>query len=159
MSELPEAEAEARRAERRRLIANNKAWDSAETVRRTWLESLIARKTLPKDAGAFIAVTMTTHRTELTGDQLRLAPKLLRVKYDALPALAESNPARAGHITLAVVLSAREHATNRESWRSPNPSNKNYLLQLESWGYALSNVERIAAGYTDETTDNGPAKN
>jgi ParB family chromosome partitioning protein len=38
-----------RKDERKILIANNKAWASAETVRRTWLTEFLGRKTLPKD--------------------------------------------------------------------------------------------------------------
>src|SRR3546814_12179243 len=40
-----EAEAEERREERLRVIAYNKAWASAETVRREWLAGFVARKT------------------------------------------------------------------------------------------------------------------
>src|SRR3546814_7483486 len=43
-----EAEAEERREERRRVIAYNKAWASAETVRREWLAGFVARKTAPR---------------------------------------------------------------------------------------------------------------
>jgi ParB family chromosome partitioning protein len=46
---------EEEKQERRRVIANNKAWDSATTVRRQWLASLLTRKTPPKDAHQFLA--------------------------------------------------------------------------------------------------------
>ncbi|WP_344017093.1 hypothetical protein [Pseudonocardia xinjiangensis] len=50
---------EAEKAERRRVIANNKDWDSATTVRRDWLRTtFLARKTAPKDAVRFIAATL-----------------------------------------------------------------------------------------------------
>jgi ParB family chromosome partitioning protein len=49
---------EAEKAERRRVIANNKDWDSATTVRRDWLTGFLARKSAPKDAGRYIAATL-----------------------------------------------------------------------------------------------------
>jgi len=42
---------EAEKAERREVVANNKAWKSAETVRRDWLRTLATRKTAPTGAG------------------------------------------------------------------------------------------------------------
>lgn len=50
-----EADREAARAERRDVIASNKAWVSAATIRRAWLRSFVARKTAPKGAALFIA--------------------------------------------------------------------------------------------------------
>lgn len=35
-------------AERKALIANNKAWTAAETVRREWLATFLSRKTPPR---------------------------------------------------------------------------------------------------------------
>ena len=53
------------KAERKTLIANNKAWASAEVVRREWLTELLTRKTLPKDASTVIAHGLTTHRRDV----------------------------------------------------------------------------------------------
>ncbi|MDP3209003.1 MAG: ParB N-terminal domain-containing protein, partial [Rhodoglobus sp.] len=53
------------KTERKELIANNKAWASAEVVRREWLTGFIGRKTLPKDASQFVAVALTAHRTTI----------------------------------------------------------------------------------------------
>ncbi|GAA1961889.1 ParB/RepB/Spo0J family partition protein [Microbacterium deminutum] len=55
--------------ERRTLIANNKAWASAETVRREWLATFLSRKTLPKDAAAWVAHALTYHRHDRLSDQ------------------------------------------------------------------------------------------
>jgi ParB family chromosome partitioning protein len=54
---------EEQKAERKTLIANNKAWDWAETVRREWLGEFLTRKTLPKDAPQFIARGLTLHHS------------------------------------------------------------------------------------------------
>ena len=53
------------KAERKVLIANNKAWASAEVVRREWLVEFLSRKTLPKDAAQFIAQGLTMHRGDV----------------------------------------------------------------------------------------------
>jgi ParB family chromosome partitioning protein len=46
--------AERARAERQRVIANNKAWRSAETVRRAWLAQMAARKAPPPGGLRFL---------------------------------------------------------------------------------------------------------
>ncbi|MBD8104744.1 ParB/RepB/Spo0J family partition protein [Plantibacter sp. CFBP 8775] len=153
LSELPDDEAEARRAERRTLIANNKAWDSAETTRRTWLSEFINRKTLPKDADTFAALTFTQHAFLVSSDNRSIADEITGVSYPyGLQKLVEATPTKAAHVTLAVAISAREHHTSRDSWRTTNAADIDYLLQLERWGYTLSPVERIAAGYIETVT-------
>ena len=71
------------KAERRTLIANNKAWASAEVVRREWLTTLLSRKTLPKDAAVVIAKGLTIHRQAIstaTRDGNELAHQLLGIE-------------------------------------------------------------------------------
>src|SRR3954466_3091866 len=57
---MSEAEREPARAERRDVIESNKAWASAETVRRDWLRAYLIRKTAPKGTAAFIATALAT---------------------------------------------------------------------------------------------------
>jgi ParB family chromosome partitioning protein len=164
-----EAEAEAKRAARRRVIANNKAWDAAEPVRIDFLTTFLTRKKLPTDAAPFVAVTLTRHSYEVTGDNSGQAWSLLgHTGYagrEALAKMVEATPTKAGHVNLAVALSARENTTGRDSWRNPDERTKAYLLQLEKWGHHLTDVERIAAGYPeaveapdeDEATDGAAA--
>ncbi len=151
---VSEEEAEARKADRRRLIANNKAWDAAEPVRRAWITTLLTRKALPKDAHPFTALTLTRHAFEVANDHGTHTAAFLGLPehsgWDAIAQTVEKNPARAAHVSLAVALSAREARTSRESWRTPDPGTAAYLTRLEAWGYRLSAVERIAAGHTDE---------
>jgi len=153
---------EEQKAERKTLIANNKAWDSAETVRREWLGEFLTRKTLPKDAPQFIARGLTLHHSTVgTGLQQTnsLAHKLMGVEQssyyspDALGAIVEKTPTKALHVALAVVLGGIEESTNRWSWRSPSAHTAAYLNQIEAWGYTLSDVERIAAGKKDTPTE------
>lgn len=151
------------KAERRTLIANNKAWLSAEVVRREWLTGFLSRKTLPKDAAQFVAVALTTHRRRIAGaltEANGLAGTFLglpeRESYFApspLDALAESQPGKAGHVTLAVVLASIESTTSKTTWQHPDESVRSYFAQIAAWGYPLSEVEQIVAG-----TDNGPGE-
>jgi len=145
------------KAERRTLIANNKAWASAETVRREWLTTLLTRKTLPKDAAVVIARGLTVHRqavSSATRDGNELAHQLLGLELsshfeaDKLAALIEQMPSKAQHVALAVVLGACESVTSKESWRYPTATDAAYLTQLAAWGYSLSDVERIVTGTT-----------
>ena len=55
------------KAARKHLIAQNKAWDAATTVRRTWLAGFLARKSMPKDAAAVVASVLLTRR-RMIGD-------------------------------------------------------------------------------------------
>lgn len=150
------------KAERKELIANNKAWASAEVVRREWLTGLLGRKTLPKDAAHFVATALTLHRTTvasgLSGGN-RLAAILLGLDaqesewgQSPIDPIAESQPARAGHATLAVVLGAIEASTGKHTWRQPTRTARAYFAQIAAWGYPLSEVEQIVIG-TEESDE------
>ncbi|MGH1526455.1 ParB/RepB/Spo0J family partition protein [Leifsonia sp. L25] len=140
------------KAERRTLIANNKAWASAETVRREWLATLLSRKALPKDAAVVIAKGLTIHRQAIstaTRDGNELAHHLLGLEpsgyfgNDKLAALIEQSPAKAQHVALAVVLGACESVTRKQTWRYPSSTDADYFTLLAGWGYNLSDVEQI----------------
>jgi len=145
------------KAERRTLIANNKAWVSAEVVRREWLTTLLTRKTLPKDAVVVIARALTIHRQAIstaTREGNELAHQLLGLdpsgyfEADRLAAIVEQTPAKALHVALAVALGACESVTSKQTWRTPSPADAAYFTQLAAWGYSLSDVERIVTGKT-----------
>lgn len=150
------------KAERRTLIANNKAWASAETVRREWLASFLSRKTLPKDAAAFVAKVLTIHRRnvgEATRDGNTLAHELLGIEQagygnpDKLAAIIEQTPAKAGHVALAIVLGGIESHTSKQTWRYPAAVDAAYFAQLAAWGYGLSEVEQIVTAAADDDQD------
>ena len=140
------------KAERKTLIANNKAWASAEIVRREWLAGFLSRKTLPKDAPKAIAHGLTVQHG-VVGKAIQngnvLAHTLLgleRANYwsaDKLSALVEHSPTKAQHVTLAIVLAGIEDSTSKETWRYPDAHNARYFEQLAAWGYNLSEVEQI----------------
>ncbi|MFH8251491.1 ParB/RepB/Spo0J family partition protein [Microbacterium sp. B2969] len=139
--------------ERRTLIANSKAWASAETVRREWLATLLSRKTLPKDAAAWVARALTFHRhtigaaisagNVLAHDLLCLDPSAPYSGQDNIADLLAQHPTRAQHVTLAIILGGIESATSRETWRRPTGRDADYFAMLSDWGYTLSDVERI----------------
>ena len=148
--------------ERKTLIANNKAWASAETVRREWLASLLSRKTLPKDAGVVIATGLTAYRS-ITGTAIERGNLLAhqffgidRADYwgtDKLAPLVTEAPTKSQHIILAVVLGGMESATSKETWRHPSAPMRDYFQHLSDWGYVLSEVEQLVLG--ENPTDEG----
>lgn len=136
------------KAERRQVVANNKAWVSAEKVRRTWLSELLGRKRLPADALPFAAITLATSRFEVgkaLNDGHPLAETLLGQENGSrqLAALVEKTPTKATHVAIAIALGALEAATGKHTWRNPDPAARRYFRQLAAWGYTLSDVEQL----------------
>jgi ParB family chromosome partitioning protein len=156
--EPSEAEREAASAERRRVIAHNKAWRSAETVRRDWLTKFIARKTVPTGAEALIceAILGCDHRLSTAMDKRhRLLRSLLGEGEDrqhetalACERLAtDPKTAKAQTVrSLAAVLAAWEDSSGTHTWRNPTPWDARIIAALIGWGYAASPVERILIG-------------
>lgn len=154
------------KAERREVVANNAAWRSAETVRRTWLRNLAARKTAPKDAGTFLAHVLATRADDvahaaaaghtLAFDLLGLsAPKATGYGYYSRGALTDlieaATPARAQVIALTLALAGVEHRTGTHTWRNPSTDVARYLRTLAAWGYGLAEVEQTALDRHDAT--------
>lgn len=150
---------EEQKAERKLLIACNKAWDIAAPVRRRWLAEFLGGKKFPNDCGEFAAVSLLRFGSDIANRGQEMPVTLLGMEYkyaglhnSQLANLVTERPSRAGAITLALVLGQFEDGMKRESWRYPSAEGKHYLQQIEQWGYPLSDVERLAAGYLVETT-------
>lgn len=148
------------KAERRTLIANNKAWNSAEKVRRAWLGKFLGRKRLPKNAVAYAARVLATDgdriaKAATSGHKMAHALLGLEPGYRSTPlaTLATENPTRAGHVILAIALAAQEEATGKHTWRSPGDSDAAYFRQLAAWGYHLADVEHIVTGEPEDQQD------
>ncbi|ALE76805.1 hypothetical protein FRP1_28850 (plasmid) [Pseudonocardia sp. EC080625-04] len=178
--EESEEDREARRAALRRVKKNNKAWDSAETVRRDWLRAQLSKKTAPKGAAAYVAAELgqgdhDLRRAMESGNTL--ACQLLGLEEPSgggyysgrtnpiADAAAAATPARAGLLSLAVVLAAHDSNAGRNSWRNPMPATQRYFTQLQHWGYVLSPVEQLVldpdadTDFDDtEPDDLGPAE-
>lgn len=140
------------KAERKTLIANNRQWDSAESVRREFLATLLTRKTLPKNATLFVANGLIQHSNAISATLSRSnerAHTLMGLdtsgwgQRSKLAQLLTSTPTKAGHISLAIVLGGIEDSLHRGSWRNPSPTEAAYLAQLVEWGYAAAPVEQI----------------
>jgi ParB family chromosome partitioning protein len=151
------------KAERRELIANNKAWTSAEKVRRAWLATFLARKRLPIDALAFAATALATCGSEVgraVTDQHETACSLLgenQPSYGQPHPLAKviaANPAKATHVTVALGLGALEAATSKTTWRTPTQAATGYFQALTGWGYTPSHVEQIVLDAATPTAEN-----
>lgn len=148
---------EEQKAARREVVANNKAWDSATTVRRAWLTTFFARKTTPPDGARWIAETLAqgSHdvRKAMESDH-SVALELLGLQqphsgYGRTPthviaaAAAKASPARATTLTVAMLVGALEMGTDRHAWRSPTRDQAAYFRQLQRWNYPLSEVEML----------------
>ena len=152
-----EAEAEERKAARRLLVANNKAWDAADDLRREWIAGLLQRKNAPKDAARFLAIALTRHANTRYASGMVSARSLLGIESsgwdgDTLSQWVEQHPTKGLHMALTVVFAGFENTANREWWRTPDADSRGYLGQLAAWGYPLSPVEKIAAGIQPEAT-------
>lgn len=165
---------EQQKAERREVIANNKAWDSATTVRRGWLREFLTRRTPPTNAPGFIARTLLGdghalrraledgHRLacELLGQTDRDAdlPSWSRAHLTRLTELLDTAPpGRATMITLGLLLGALEDATSRATWRNPTSRDRAYFTALRDWGYPLADVEAPILHPTESDTATEPA--
>ena len=165
VADMDPAEAEATRAEKRRVIENNKAWQSAVTVRRAWIRELIARKTVPAGAEVFIAREMlngshwlreavTTHPS-LLAEMLGVEPVAGRYGIatvraeDVIAKAAATSPKKATLLTIAMIFCAWETTAGaddqgKSSWRTGGDSARRILGQMAAWGYPLSDVEKLA---------------
>ena len=155
---------EAETAQRRRVLAGNKAWRAAETVRRDYLRTLLARKTPPKGSGPYLATTLALDPFAITKAAEKgheLAATLLTGQQDIagrerVAALAEgTSDARGQVIALGLILAGIEastgvhswrHADDRHGsdWRGESPALGRYLRFLVATGYPLAPIERFA---------------
>ncbi|WP_448062507.1 ParB/RepB/Spo0J family partition protein [Cellulomonas hominis] len=152
-----QARREAESAERRRVLANNAAWRSAEAVRRQWLAGLLSRRQVPKGAEALIARAVLERQYSLThalSNGHDLLPDLLGVRptdggYQsgaqvAARVLAQATtPAAATMRTLAAVLAAWEDRSGVHTWRNPGDYDAAIMAALVGWGYPASEVEQF----------------
>ena len=122
---------------------HTKAWASAETVRRDWLRTFVARKTAPKGTAAFLAAALAHDVETVAGiGGNHLAADLLGC--DA------TEYGRAQVLALAQVLAAYEDSTGRTDRHHVRPHVARYLRVIEAQGYSLSTVERRACGAKPE---------
>jgi len=154
MADLSPQKQEAARAQRRDVIESNKSWRAAETVRRDWLRTFLARKTAPKGTAQFVGTALALNAdtivsiggNHLAADLLGCDSQGYGRSTDLSALIVKASEARAQVITLAQVLAAYEDATDTNSWRSATDGTRRYLEFIAANGYQLAGVERRACG-------------
>ena len=157
---------EALKAERKRVIENNKAWRSAETVRREWLRLFAARRTPPKGAEALIAQAMLLGPHFLEQAQSQHQPLLrewLGIVDDtstwsagssAIQVLADATSTdtakRQVMVALLAVLAGWEKATDVHTWRHVSAWDTQIMAALIKWGYQPAEVELLLIVEADD---------
>ena len=149
----PEAGSEEAKAERRRVIALNRAGEAAKRVREDWLTTFTLRKKAPAGAPAWIA---EAHLNHYAGDNARRSAAatvldILGQPHDgfgmrgALAAVIAKKPSnQQTHLMACVALWEQEATIDKQVWR--HDGNAAYLKQLEAWGYTLSEAEKVTTG-------------
>lgn len=152
MTDEQRAAAEKEKAERRRVLDNNKAWPLATEVRRTWISTtLLQQKTLPANADLIPALwAATALPREGYNADLATARTWLSITSDDHwnsrvfeHHLMDGNEHIATRTMLAIALAAVEaQLTNKDAWRSQAHSGLGLYLQvLQTWGYEPSTLE------------------
>jgi len=162
--------------DRRLVVHGNKAWQAAADVRHRWLAaSLFPRRSLPREAQAFIARQLLLMTDPLRSGLAAASSKPLFAKltgHDATDWEQGCDTATAGRLTvmtLAPVITAYEHAMTeaegRSTWRTdryspcPRADASRYLTFLAAIGYQLSAIEQAVAdgiAYTGATSPADP---
>ena len=130
------------RAERKQLIANNKAALAAESVRRQWIRDLLKRPKMPDDAAVYVArivrcgTSADFREKNLLDDLLYGKPVTDRDADQDL-----STPAGAMRRLVALAAARVETSMPKDYWRADWFSHRVHLEQLAAWGYELADVE------------------
>ena len=152
---------EEQKAERKTLIANNKAMESAGFVRREFVKNLLARKQAPKGWQYFTVHAITHHPETASGYQGEVAADMIGVKtedkngrwgWNPLRDHVANTTARAEFSLIALICAGYEKTIAKDSWRSPHQSHRDYLNQLVTWGYIASETEQIIIDSGNDTT-------
>jgi ParB family chromosome partitioning protein len=150
---------EEQKAERKTLIANNKAMESATKVRREWVKNLLSKKQAPKGWQYFSVHAITHHSETASGYDGKVAAEMVGAKIQESNAWAwnplrdhvAKTTARPEFSLIALVCAGYEKTIAKDSWRSPSQTHRDYLNQLVLWGYTASEVEQIIIDSGNET--------
>ena len=139
------------KAERKTLIANNKAAESATIVRREFVRNLLSKKQAPKGWQHFTAYALTHHPETASGYDGKVAAEMVGAKSDEsdrwgwnpLRDHVAASTARPEVSLIALVCAGYEKTIAKDSWRSPSQAHRDYLNQLVVWGYTASETEKM----------------
>ncbi|WP_400160391.1 ParB/RepB/Spo0J family partition protein [Arthrobacter sp. BPSS-3] len=140
------------KTERRTLIANNKAMESAGVVRREFIKTLLSRKTAPKGWQYFTVHAITHYSETASGYDGKVATEMIGAKtgedmdrwgWNPLRDHTAKTTARPEFSLIALICAGYEKTIQKDSWRSAEKRHFDYLNQLTQWGYTASAVEQI----------------
>jgi ParB family chromosome partitioning protein len=116
-------------AERRAVIANNKAWTPATKVRLEWLNQFIKRKTLNPAAKLWVLNEIIVDHDAIVKTGLK----------------ASTNVEQSFVIVFGQLAQFREGELSNAKWRPGHNKDRlaRYIKFIESQGYALSDVEKL----------------
>jgi ParB family transcriptional regulator, chromosome partitioning protein len=142
---------EEQKAERKTLIANNRAMQSATKVRREFVKTLLSRKSAPKGWQYFTVHAITHHPETASGYEGTVAAEMIGAKtgeknqwgWNPLREHVANTTARPEVSLIALVCAGYEKTIQKDSWRSAEKRHYDYLTQLLTWGYTPSEVEQI----------------
>jgi ParB family chromosome partitioning protein len=139
---------ERQKAERRTVIANNKAMKAANEVRRKWLATLLARKSV-KGAARYVAETMVSRPYFLSRWTQKDAPLLDHLlgtatnRNDLAVVPPSANDSRCVVYALAAIAAAHESEITHETWRHNDANTARWFAFLRTLGYHLDPVEQM----------------
>jgi ParB family chromosome partitioning protein len=153
---------DAQKSERRKVIANNKAWEVATPVRTRYVRELLTRRTVPKGTLRYVSeVIMTDPGGVAAGSGARVASLLGKDtihpeawdRSAAITLARDASDARLPLVLLAqVAASVESRYGERQGWRHPTSTLVDYLRFLAMCGYGLSEVEQeVTDGPVDGT--------
>lgn len=154
------------KVERKQVIANNRAWETATPVRREYLAGCLARRTVPKGTLRYVTeVVLSFPRFVGQADDADVAIVLGKKttgnawqRPTAERLVADATDARLPLALLAQVAAAFEREFGyRQGWRHPDDRLVGYLRFLATTGYGLSEIEREVAGLDEPEAAGEPA--
>ena len=119
------------KAERRRVVANNKAWEVATPVRRGYVTELLARRSVPKGTLRYVTEAVVADPAGIAaGDGDRVASLIGKDTHPgawdrsaAITLARDASDARLPLVLLAqVVASVEARFGERQGWRHPTPA-------------------------------------
>jgi ParB family chromosome partitioning protein len=141
--------------ERRKVMANNKAWETATPVRREFVTGLVARRSVPKGTLRYVTeVIMADPAGLASGDGDGVASLVGKDTqpgraWDRTAAMALASDASDARLPLVlftqVAASVEARFGERQGWRHPESALRAYLRFLATCGYGLSEVEQEVA--------------
>jgi ParB family chromosome partitioning protein len=141
---------EEQKAERRKVIANNKAWPAATEVRRTFVRELVSRRSAPRSVLRYVAEVLAADPglAKVTDEPvaLLLGTEVSEHPWERTTSTGLVDGASDPRLPLALLALVGAGVENRHSgndaWRSGDVELARWLRFLASVGYGLAEVEQ-----------------